>query len=98
MAPKRHKHLSHNHLGDTKASTGIQQDIKNMPPLPPRKISYHHQPITKHPAKQKNLKFFQNVGTKTNIFSLTLQPIHITQLYTSTHIKKKSNDSTPHHT
>ena len=28
MAPKRHEHLSHNHLGDTKASTCIQQNIK----------------------------------------------------------------------
>ena len=28
MATKRHKHLSHNHLGDTKTSTCLQQNIK----------------------------------------------------------------------
>ncbi len=28
MAPKRHKHLSYNYLGDTKTSTCLQQNIK----------------------------------------------------------------------
>ena len=29
MAPKRHEHLSHHHLGDTKASPCLQQDREN---------------------------------------------------------------------
>ena len=49
MAAKRHKHLSHNHLGDTK--TILQQNIKKMPPLSPRKISHNHLPITKQATK-----------------------------------------------
>ena len=53
MAPKRHEHLSHHHLGNTKTSTHQQQDIKKMPSLPPRKTRYYHLPITKHSAKQK---------------------------------------------
>ena len=29
MAPKRHEHLTHHHLGDTKTNTRLQQDLKN---------------------------------------------------------------------
>ena len=47
----RHKHLSHNHQGDTKTSTCLQQNIQNMPSLSPQKISHHHISITKHPPK-----------------------------------------------
>ena len=48
--PKKYD-LSHHHLGDTKASICLQQDIKKILPLLPQKISYHHLPITKHSAK-----------------------------------------------
>ena len=83
MAPKRHEHLPHHHLGDTKASTHLQQDIKKMPSLPPRKISYHHLPITKHSAKQKNQEFYPNADMRTKIFS-----------YTSTYTHNPSNTFT----
>ena len=75
MSFKRYEHLSHHHLGDSKVSTRLQ-DIKTMPSLPPRKISYHHLPITKHSAKQKNQKFYPNAGMRTNIIFHALTYTH----------------------
>ena len=83
MAPKRQEHLSCHHLGDTTASTRLQQDIKKMPSLPPRKSSYYHQAVTKHSATQKNQKFYPDANMRTNIFS-----------HTSFHTHNPSNNST----
>ena len=67
MTPKRHEHLPHHHLGNTKTSTYLQQDIK-MLPLPPRKTSYYHLPITKHSSqKKKKKKFYPNADIRTKI-------------------------------
>ena len=76
MAPKKRKHLSYNHLGDTKTSTCLQQNIKKISSLLPQKISHHNLPITKHPTKIKNLKSFQNVDTRTNTFTHTSSHTH----------------------
>ena len=40
MIPKRHAHLPHRYMGNTKISTRLQRETNN-----------YHSPIIKHPAK-----------------------------------------------
>ena len=76
MAPKRHEHITHHHLENTKTSTRLQ-DIKKMPSLSPRKTSYYHVHITKDSAKPKIRNFIQ-MQTWEQTSTLTFRPIQIT--------------------
>ena len=90
MAPKRHKHLSHHHLVDTKTSTCLKQNIRKCLLCLHKKLAIITYPPQNTLLDKKNLQSFQNVGTRTP--SLTLRPRHISHL-TPLLIK---NDSTPH--
>ena len=76
MAPKRHEHLTHHYLENTKTNTPTARH-KKMPSLPPQKTTNYHPLITKHSAKQKIRNFIQ-MQTREQTSTLTFQPIHIT--------------------
>ena len=99
MAPKRHGHLTHHHLGNIKLAPTYSK-TKQLPFLPPRKTSNYHPPITKHLVQQKNPKFCPNADMRTNTNS---------HFWTNTHnpsilpippplLKLPSNDPTTHPT
>ena len=54
MAPKRHEHLAHNHLGDAKASTCLQQDIKKFLLCPYEKLVIITCPSQNTPLNKKS--------------------------------------------
>ena len=94
MVPKRHEYLTHHYLGNTKTNISLQQDIKIMPSLPPRKTSNYHQPITKHPAKQKirnSISHCSHLSTHTHKPSILLIPPPLLKIL-------PTNDPTTHPT
>ena len=98
MLPKRHEHLTHHHLGNTKTSICLQQDIKKVPSLPPQEASNYHPPITKHPAKQKLRNFIEmQIWEQTS--TSTFWPTHITHPSHLYHLHYNPHPQlTPQHT
>ena len=68
VALKRHEHITHHHLGNTKTSIHLQQDIKKMPSLPPKKLAIITYP-SQSTLQNKKQKFYPNAGMRINIYS-----------------------------
>ena len=81
MVPQKHKHLSYNHLGDTKTSTCLQQNIKKCLLCLYEKLAIITYP-SQNTLQNKKCEILSNVGTRTNTFS-----------HTSIHTHNPSNTS-----
>ena len=90
MAPKRHKHLSHNHLRDTQTSSCLQQNIKK------KCLLCLHEKLAIITYLSQNTLLNKKSEILSKCKHLTLRPIHITHLTPLLIKKKKSNDTTPH--
>ena len=88
MAPKRHEHLSHHPMGDTKASTCLQQNIKKCLLCLHEKLAIITYPSQNTLLNKKITNSFQMQARK-QTSSLTLRPIHITHLI-PLHLQKKN--------
>ena len=85
MATKRHKHLSHNHLGDTKTSTRLQQNIKRYLLCLHEKLAIITYP-SQNILQNKKSEILSKCKLE-NTLQPRLQPTHTTHLTPRIYIK-----------